>query len=452
MIRWWGRRSLWFRITLSAAAITLLFLVGLALVAGRWLSPLQRESVDAELTDAMTPAASAVAAGRLPTPVDGVMVRVLDISGEPADGGPPVTDLGPGDIRALKAGERLNTGQGEPRLRWLGSVVAAPDGTPRLVVAGTGLVGLKSAATTGSRWLLGAATLGAVFAAVATWLAVRLALRPVGRMRRSLRALPPGERLPLPEADDELRALAVDFNSLLARQDESAQRLRRFTGDAAHELRSPVASIRVQAEVAVTNPDPELAQETLADILAEAERLSALLDGLLALARSDAGELPPGEPVELLTQARDAVRRLPPGSPPARVSGLAGRAWAYAAHAEVELVLNNLLRNACRYARSQIVVSVLAGRSTVKVVVDDDGPGVPAEHRDRVFDRFYRVSDDRARTSGGAGLGLAMVAEAVRRRGGRVAVSESPEGGARFQVTWRAAETTAKTAGTLSSP
>jgi signal transduction histidine kinase len=444
VIRWWGRRSLWFRITLSVAALTLVFLVGLALVAGRWLGPLQRASVDAELTSAITPATESVAAGRSPEPVDGVVLRVLDISGAPADGGPPVTDLDPGDIRALKAGERLHTGSGEPRLRWLGAVVATPEGTPRLVVAGTGLVGLKSAASTGSRWLLFAATLGAVFAAVATWLAVRLALRPVGRMRRSLRALPPGERLPLPEADDELRALAADFNSLLARQEEGAARLRRFTGDAAHELRSPVASIRVQAEVAVTNPDPELAQETLADILAEAERLSALLDGLLALARSDAGELPPAEPVELMTLAREAVRRLPPGSPPARVSALAGRAWAYAAHAEVELVLNNLLRNACRYARSQIVVSVLAGRSTVRLVVDDDGPGVPAEHRDRVFDRFYRVSDDRARSSGGAGLGLAMVAEAVRRRGGQVMVGESPEGGARFQVSWRAMETTAK--------
>jgi signal transduction histidine kinase len=97
-----------------------------------------------------------------------------------------------------------------------------------------------------------------------------------------------------------------------------------------------------------------------------------------------------------------------------------------------------LLRNACRDARGQIVVSVLARRSTVRVVVDDDGPGISPEHRDRVFDRFYRVSDDRARASGGTGLGLAMVAEAVRRRGGQVLVGESPEGGARFQVTWRA--------------
>ncbi|HET6504385.1 MAG TPA: ATP-binding protein [Amycolatopsis sp.] len=433
------------RITVSAAAVTLVFLLGLALLAGRGLGPLRMESVDTELSGALGPATVAVARGGVPAPVDGITIRVLDTAGTPVDGGGPVTDLDAGAIGALKAGEPVSTGAPEPRLRWLGSVVPAPDGTPRLVVAGTGLVGSTWAVRTAAHWLFGAASVGAVLAAVATWLVVRLALRPVGRMRRSVRALPPGRRLPLPGADDELRALASDFNALLDRQEEAAQRLRRFTGDAAHELRSPVASIRVQAEVAVANPDPELAHETLADILAEAERLSSLLDGLLTLARSDAGELPPAEPVELVTEAREAVRRLPAGAPPARVSGLVGQAWAYAAQAEVELVLNNLLRNACRYARSQIVVSVLAGRSTVRVVVDDDGPGVPPAHRNRVFDRFYRISDDRARSSGGTGLGLAMVAEAVRRRGGRVTVGESPEGGARFQVTWRSAGTESRT-------
>lgn len=429
---------MWLRITLAVAAVTLAVLLGLAVLAGHGLGPLRTESVDQELARTLSPATAAVSAGRTPGQVDGITVRVLDISGSPVDGG-PATGLDPDDIRALKAGEARDTGADEPRLRWLGAVAFAPDGTPRLVVAGTGLIGLNTAVRTAAHWLLWAASILAVLAAVATWLVVRLALRPVRRMRRSVRALPPGKRLPLPEADDELRALASDFNALLARQEEAAQRLRRFTGDAAHELRSPVTSIRVQAEVAVANPDPELAQETLADILAESERLSALLDGLLALARSDAGELPPAEPVELVTEARAAVDRMPPGAPRARVSGLVGRAWAHAAHAEVELVLNNLLRNACRYARSQIVVSVLAGRSTVRVVVDDDGPGIPPEHRGRVFDRFYRVSDDRARSSGGTGLGLAMVAEAVRRRGGQVAVGESPEGGARFQVVWRAA-------------
>jgi signal transduction histidine kinase len=240
-------------------------------------------------------------------------------------------------------------------------------------------------------------------------------------------------------AAGELRALADDFNALLDQQDATAERLRRFTGDAAHELRSPVASIRVLSEVAVSNPDPALSHEVHADVLAEAERLSALLDGLLALARSDAGELPPSDSVDLVGEVRAAVERAGEQPVPVvvnAVEAVAGRAWASAAHTEVELVLDNLLRNACRYTRTRVVVSVLASRSTVRVLVDDDGPGVRPEHRSRVFDRFYRVSDDRARASGGAGLGLALVAELVRRRGGRVAVGESPDGGARFTVVW----------------
>jgi len=423
-----------FRITVPTAAVTLAFLLAMALVAGRGLGPLHDSSVDTELAGSLERASAAVSAGQRPLAVNGVTLRVLDTAGAPADGGGP-TGLRAGDVRALNAGQPVTV----ERMRWLGSVVSAPDGQLRLVAAGTGLVGQPATVGEAARWLLFAAAAGAVLAAIATWLVVRFALRRVSRMRRTVRALPPGQRLPLPEADDELRALAADFNALVRRQDEVSKRLRRFTGDAAHELRSPVASIRVQAEVAVANPDPELAQETLADVLAEAERLSALLDGLLALARSDAGELPPAEAVELLTEARAAADRLPPGSPPVRVTGVAGQAWAHAAHSEVELVLNNLLRNACRYASSQIVVSVLPGRSRVRLVVDDDGPGVPSEHRDRVFDRFYRVGDDRSRSSGGTGLGLAMVAEAVRRRGGRVSVGESPDGGARFQVVWRAA-------------
>ncbi|HEV7978503.1 ATP-binding protein [Amycolatopsis sp.] len=435
---WWRRRSLRFRITLLAAAVTFVCLLGLALIAGTTVGPLLTRSVDNELGSALTTAQAQVSAGKPPTLVPGMAVRVLDTAGDPVDGLPSPA-LSPDEVRKLKSGQRVHSeGTVGPDWRWLGTVVSAPDGRQRLVVTGAGLVGFAALVHSGSTWLLVVALMGGLVAALATWFVVRSALRPVARMRGSVRALPPGERLPLPVSHDELRELAAEFNALLARQEEVSERLRRFTGDAAHELRSPVASIRVQAEVAVANPDADLAHETLEDILAEAERLSSLLDALLALARSDAGEIAPASPVELVTEARAAVARMPAGSPQARVSGVAGQVWAHASHSEVELVLNNLLRNACRYAESQIVVSVLARRSTVRIVVDDDGPGIAPEHRDHVFDRFYRVSDDRARSSGGTGLGLAMVAEAVRRRGGQVLVGESPEGGARFQVTWRA--------------
>ena len=256
-------------------------------------------------------------------------------------------------------------------------------------------------------------------------------------MRLAAAALPPGQRLPVPEARDELRAMAEAINGLLARRDEARQRLQRFTGDAAHELRSPVASIRAQAEVAVLHPDAGFAQEVLADVVAESERLSTLIDDLLVLSRSDAGELPTAGPVDLALAApgrgRTGCRRTGPrcgcacrrtrrrcGPRPARWN------WCWTTCCATRCGTRGLM---CR-------VFVLPTVGGVRLLVDDDGPGVPEEHRSRVFDRFYRVHDDRGRATGGFGLGLALVAEVVRRRGGTVAVGESPDGGARFEARW----------------
>ena len=113
---------------------------------------------------------------------------------------------------------------------------------------------------------------------------------------------------------DELRALAEEINRLLARRDDAVARLERFTGDAAHELRSPVAAIRAQAEVAVAHPDPELVAETLRAVVEESERLSTLLSDLLALARADAGQRPPAQPVDLVAAAAAAMARAGDGA------------------------------------------------------------------------------------------------------------------------------------------
>jgi signal transduction histidine kinase len=369
--------------------------------------------------------------------------RVLDAADTPLDGAPspPLSATDLRELKAatpvLKAGSReLRRSENPPR-RWLGTVVTAPDGSQRLVVVGTILTGYYPAQHRAFNWLVVAALIGSAAGGIATWLGVRSSLRPVERMRAAAAQLPAGRRLPLPSAHDELRSLAAALNGLLARRDEATARLRRFTGDAAHELRSPVASIRVQAEVAVVNPDPVLSQEVLADVVHESERLSTLVDGLLALARSDAGEWPAPAPVDVVAAARAAVDRLPSGGPVVGTHLAPGACWVEAAPAEVDLVLDNLLRNAVRHARARITVTVLQRSSSVWLVVDDDGHGIAVEHREKVFDRFYRVQDDRSRDSGGSGLGLALVAEVVRRRGGAVKVTESPEGGARFQVRWR---------------
>ena len=434
--RWWLRRTIEFRITVVAITVTVLCLALLAKLSSILLGNLLVDAADRELQASLATATAAVSAGRtVPVPPFATSIRILDRAGDPVDG-QPRPPLDGNEIDELESGQGVIDESGDPPLRWLGTVVSTPDGSQRLVVVGASLVGYDDAGALAFQWLLFAAVIGGVVAGAATWVAIRTSLRPVRRMRVAAAQLPPGERLPVPQARDELRALAEALNALLARRDEARQRLQRFTGDAAHELRSPVASIRAQAEVAVVHPDPELAQEVLADVVAEAERLSTLIDDLLVLSRSDAGEWAAAGPVDLAFAASAAVDRLPAAAPRVRLRVPPTPCPVWAAPGEVELVLDNLLRNAARHARGMISVLVLPTVDGARVTVDDDGPGVPVEHRSRVFDRFYRVQDDRGRTTGGSGLGLALVAEVVRRRNGSVRLGESGDGGARFEVRW----------------
>jgi signal transduction histidine kinase len=429
--RWWLRRTLRFRITVVATGVALLCLLAFTLLAPSLIGAVQISAVDSQLRNSLATATAQVEAGRMPPPP----VRVLDIAGDPVDGQPrPALDAAA--VRDLKSGLAVLRESGGGADRWQGGVVTTPDGTLRLVVAGDALIGYHGANQLGTRWLAVAAVLVAGLVATATWFSVRSSLRPVERMRLAAGALPRGQRLPVPESRDELQALAEALNGLLARRDEATERLRRFTGDAAHELRSPVTSVRAQAEVAVAHPDPDFSLEVLESVVEESERLSALVDALLILARADAGELPAAEPVDLVLEAQSAIDRMLPNDLLIKLDAPLSACLVSATHAEAELVVDNLLRNAGRYAHALIRVSVLPAGQEVRLVVDDDGHGIPEEHRVRVFDRFYRVEEDRGRASGGFGLGLALVAHLVRRRRGTVRAGESPEGGARLEIRW----------------
>jgi signal transduction histidine kinase len=422
--QWWFRRTLRFRITVVATGVAWLCLMALTSLAPSLIARVQISAVDSELT-------KAVALG------SGPAVRVLDIAGGSLDG-LPAPDLTPAEVRTLKSGKPVLREDGGSAMRWLGRVDTASDGTPRLIVAGDTLIGYSGANDLGTRWLAVATALVALLVGIATWLSVRSSLRPVERMRVAATKLPRGERLPVPESQDELQALAEALNGLLARRDEATERLRRFTGDAAHELRSPVTSVRAQAEVAVAHPDPDFSLEVLESVVEESERLSELVDALLILARADSGELPRAEPVDLVLQVQAAVDRMPSHDLLVQVAAPMSACMVSATRTEVELVVDNLVRNACRYATSLIRISVLPAVREIRLVVDDDGHGIPPEHWSRVFDRFYRVEEHRGRASGGFGLGLALVAHLVRQRKGSVRVVDSPQGGARFEVRWPA--------------
>ncbi|MGI8799626.1 MAG: sensor histidine kinase [Pseudonocardia sp.] len=440
---WWARRSLRARITVVIGGVAVLALLALARVATGLIAYAVTNAADTQLRAVAQSAAAEVGAERAVAPGAGQpRVRVLDTAGQPVDGGPAVP-LRPNDLRRLSGGDAITEFGADEARRLLAVPAATPDGVPRLVLASSELVGYYTVLRHGGLGLALFALLAAAAVTLAAWITAGLALRPVDRMRASAAALPPGERLPVPPAHDELGALAGELNALLARRDDAVSRLERFTGDAAHELRSPVASIRAQAEVAVVHPDPALAQETLRSVAEEAARLSELLSDLLALARADAGRRPPAEPVDLVAAAQDALSRRTAATNGAVAAGPVLRlvapvpATIAAAPREVALVLDNLLDNAARHASTVVRVSVLPAGRDVRLVVDDDGPGVPEGDRERVFDRFTRLEPA---ADGGAGLGLALVAALVRGRGGAASLGSAPEGGVRVEVRWPAAE------------
>ncbi|MFC5062826.1 HAMP domain-containing sensor histidine kinase [Actinomycetospora atypica] len=432
---WWARRGLRTRIAVVVGLVSLVVLLALSRLGAGLLLDAVVEAGDGELRDRATAAREAALVG---TPLPGGL-RLTDVAGTPVDGRGPVPLAAPA-VRALGSGEPVTvTGPGEPR-RWVAVPVTLPDGSSRLVLASRDLVGSTSLLGGAAGWFLPGVLLAAAVLAGGAWLAAGAALRPVGRLRAAAAAVGESERLPVPPSRDELAALAREINLLLERRDDAADRLRRFSDDAAHELRSPIASLRATADVAVAYPAPgstEEDREAWRTVARDAERLSVLVTDLLALARADGGERGRAQAVELGGAVAEAVGRLPDDAGPVVTVWAPVGAYASATPAEVGLVLDNLVGNARRHARSVVHVSVVPAGAWVRLLVDDDGPGIPDEERTRVFDRFTRVEATAGTT--GSGLGLALVARLVEGRGGTVRAGTSPDGGARLTARWPAA-------------
>ncbi|WP_369068299.1 sensor histidine kinase [Kineococcus terrestris] len=322
--------------------------------------------------------------------------------------------------------------------RWFTTTLgaSADDEYYRVVVVQRGTAAEATLRTASA--ILAVATPGLLLAvAAATWVFVGRSLRPVEAIRRTVEGIGAGHldgRVPVPDGRDAVARLAETMNAMLARLEASQRAQRRFVADASHELRSPVATLRAAAEVWAEHPGTSSPEEFAALVADESARLEHLVADLLVLARADEGrlasvrgdvdldELVGAEAARLRATTALAVRV---AAAPARVHGDA---------AQLARVLRNLTDNAARHARGAVALGVRERDGAAVLEVADDGPGVPAAERGRVFGRFVRLEEARGRGSGGTGLGLAIVAELVAAHGGTVEVADAPGGGALFRV------------------
>lgn len=343
----------------------------------------------------------------------------------------PAPAQGPilGDVSAISAGPSLFVTQETTSLE---QTVETTDG-PMTVTALVPVSEVERSveAVRRSLWVLLPGLVGIV-ALVGWWLTGR-ALRPVEAIRLEAEAIGGStihRRVPVPGKGDEIGRLARTMNAMLERLDHSARRQRQFVSDASHELRSPLAAIRTDVEVALHEGDAADWPTVATAVLEEEGRLETLLADLLVLAADDEGKnglrQAPVDMAELVTEVVDgreiAAQSLADG---VTVSGNVS---------QLRRALGNLVTNARRHATSRVEVGLARVDGRVRITVDDDGPGIPAADRDRVFERFTRLDNGRTRDQGGSGLGLAVVRSIVVRHGGRVWADASPLGGARFTI------------------
>jgi heavy metal sensor kinase len=271
------------------------------------------------------------------------------------------------------------------------------------------------------------------------------ALAPVGAMAdkaREISAESLGERLPVGNPRDEFGRLAVVFNDTLSRLHDAFDRLRRFTADASHELRTPLTAMRSVGETALQAPlDPGKYRDVIGSMLEEVDRLTRLVDSLLMLTRADSGVVRPvREVVELTALAGDVADHLRVLSEEKQQSlsvHAAGRVEALCDPAIVRLGLMNLLHNAIKYTPPGGAIDVRAKATASghpSIEVQDTGPGIPAAHHKRIFERFYRADPGRARESSGAGLGLAIALWAVAANSGRIELESEESKGSLFRI------------------
>ena len=372
-----------------------------------------------------------------PLPVSGSqLVQVVNDSGAvvsasiSADRLTPL--LRPSELTKALTGERISIPGARAGLSGTMraiAVKAGPSSASRSIIVAVPVNDVEQSQRVLRMTLLLAYTPLVVVMAMIAWRVIGSTLKPVETLRSGAARISGSdqdERLAVPESADEIRALALTLNDMLDRLAAARGRQRAFVADAAHELRSPLTSMRTQLEVAQHLGE---GGDLTADLLADVARLSTLVEDLLLLARagSDTNDLPVRESIDVRAlMAASAERHAGARVPVSVADGSA--VYANVNSDELRRVLANLVDNAVRYADSNVVLSVRAERGGSVLSVVDDGPGIPPEERDRVFERFARLDEARDRDAGGTGLGLPIVRELLRRSDGSISLQDNPSG------------------------
>ena len=272
-----------------------------------------------------------------------------------------------------------------------------------------------------------------------TWMVVSRALGPVEVIRAEVAAISGADlarRVPVSSGGDEIARLAGTMNSMLDRLETSQARQRQFVSDASHELRSPIATIRMHSEILLAHPEGAKIEDFAHHVLAENLRLECIVADLVTLARADEHMLEPDlrqlDLDDIVFEEAQRLRRQ--GTSLAISTAEVGTGPVEGDRGQLRRMVRNLADNAARHALSRIVFKLEVEGGQVVLTVGDDGQGIPPDDRERIFERFARLDDARARQSGGTGLGLAIVREIVVAHGGTVTAGEDPSGGACLEV------------------
>lgn len=425
------RRTIRFRITALAVLLSAVVLVGVSVLMTMVLRRQLNDNLDEGLNQrADTIAAVVVAQGVPPLSVDeDLLIQVVDQTGSVV--GASTNLRGAAAITSLQPG--LRTVTDVPGRTETFRVLARPINQgpqPQTLIVGINHDDVTDPLSILKRLLSVTVPAVIVILGALTWWLTGRTLRPVEKMRIELAEITGtnlGRRVAEPATGDEVDRLAHTMNQTLDRLEDSIRRQQRFVGDASHELRGPLTRIRSELEVDLATGQPKNPSATERSVLGETINLQHLVDDLLILARSDDG---PAEmdfqPVDLDDIVLREARRLRERGRVSVVLRDLTAAQTYGDTRQLARAVRNLFDNAERHAASTVTVDLTEVGDRVRLAVDNDGNGIPTEHRQSIFERFTRLDDARTRDGGGSGLGLAIVRDIVQRHNGTIALDDGP--------------------------